>query len=106
MMGRDSAERERLRALVRGERVIARQAPAPRPVELAEYEAPIVRALAERGGCAVRREIVAAVGEAMAERHGAADLEALPSGPPRWQPRLGKALTRLVRRGWVVCRRA
>ena len=102
MMGRDTAERERLRALVRGERVIARQAPAPRPVELAAYEAPIVRALAERSGCAVRREIVAAVGEAMAERHGAADLESLPSGPPRWQPRLGKALARLVGRGWLV----
>jgi len=102
MMGRDSAERERLRALVRGERVIARTAPPPRPVELAEYEAPIVRALAERGGRAARKEIIAAVGEAMAERHGAADLELLPSGPPRWQPRLGKALAGLVGRGWVV----
>jgi integrase len=102
MMGRDSQERERLRALVRGERVIARQAPPPRAVELAEYEAPIVRALAERGGRAPRREIVAAVGEAMAERHGAVDLEVLPSGPPRWKPRLGKAWTRLVRRGWLV----
>jgi hypothetical protein len=38
----------------------------------------------------------------MAERHGAADLELLPSGPPRWEPRLGKAWTRLVRRGWLV----
>lgn len=102
MMGRDSGERERLRALVRGERVIARQAPPPRAVELAEYEAPIVRALAERGGRAPRREILAAVGEAMALRHGAADLEALPSGPPRWKPRVGKARARLVRRGWLV----
>ena len=102
MMSRDPNERERLRALVRGERVIARQAPVPRPVELAEYEGPIVQALADRGGRASRREIVAAVGEAMAESHGAADLEALPSGPPRWKPRLGKALTRLVRRGWIV----
>lgn len=102
MMSRDPQERERLRALVRGERVIARQAPAPRAVELAEYEGPIVRALAGRGGRAPRREIVAAVGEAMAERHGAADLEPLPSGPPRWKPRLGKALTRLMRRDWIV----
>ena len=102
MMSRDPTERERLRALVRGERVIARQAPAPRPVELAEYEGPILRALAERGGSGPRREIVAAVGEAMAERHGVADLESLPSGPPRWKPRLGKALTRLARRGWIV----
>jgi hypothetical protein len=102
MMSRDPTERERLRALVGDERVIARQASAPRPVELAEYEAPIVRALAERGGRALRREIVAAVREAMAERHGAADLGPLPSGPPRWKPRLGKALTRLVQRGWIV----
>jgi hypothetical protein len=102
MMGRDSGERERLRALVRGERVIARQAPPPRAVELAEYEAPIVRALAERGGRAQRREILAAVGEAMAGRHSAVDLEALPSGPLRWKPRLGKVRTRLVRRGWLV----
>jgi integrase len=102
MMSRDPTERDRLRVLVRGERVSARQAPAPRAVELAEYEAPIVRALAERGGRAWRREIVAAVGEAMAERHGAADLEPLPSGPPRWKPRVGKARARLVRRGWLV----
>jgi hypothetical protein len=102
MMGRDSQERERLRALVRGERVIARQAPPPRAVELAEYEGPIVGALAERGGRASRREVVAAVGEAMVGRHSAADLEPLPSGPPRWKPRLGKARTRLVRRGWLV----
>ncbi len=102
MMSRDPKERERLRALVRGERVIARRAPAPRPVDLGEYEVLIVRAFAERGGCASRREIVAAVGELMVDRHGPADLEALPSGPPRWKPRLGKVLTRLVRRGWIV----
>lgn len=102
MMSLDPADRERLKALVRGERVIARQAAPPRPVELAEYEGPIVRALAERGGRAPRREIVAAVGEAMAERHGAPDLERLPSGPPRWKPRVGKVRTRMVRRGWLA----
>lgn len=102
MMSRDPTERERLLALVRGERVIARQAPPPRSVELAEYEGPIVGVLADLGGSASRREIVAAVGEAMAARHGPADLEPLPSGPPRWKPRLGKVLTRLVRRGWLV----
>jgi hypothetical protein len=102
MMSLDPDDRGRLKALVRGERVIARQAPPPRPVELGEYEGPIVRALAERGGRAPCREIIASVGEAMAERHSAADLEPLPSGPPRWKPRLGKARTRLVRRGWLV----
>lgn len=101
LMNRDLADRERLRAMVRGERPIARLMPPPEPVELSAYEGPIICALAESGGHASRREILAAVGEAMAERHGAADLEPLPSGPPRWQPRLGKARSRLVRRGWV-----
>lgn len=101
MMSLDPADRERLRALVRGERVISHEAPSARPVELGEYEVPIVCALAERGGRAARQEIVAAVGEAMASRHGAADLEPLPSGPPRWQPRLGKVRARLVQRGWL-----
>ncbi len=102
MMSLDPDDRGRLKALVRGEQVIARPAPLPRSVDLAEYEVPILAALAERGGNAPRREVVAAVGESMAERHGAVDLEALPSGPPRWKPRLGKAWTRLVRRGWLV----
>ena len=30
------------------------------------------------------------------------DLEALPSGPPRWQPRIGKVRARLVWRGWLA----
>jgi integrase len=102
MMSRDKAERERLRGLVRGERVIARSAPPPKPVDLGEYEAPIVAALAERGGRAPRREILAAVAEAMAARHSAADLEQLPSGGARWQARLNKARARLAKRGWLA----
>jgi integrase len=101
MMSLDAADRERLKALVRGERVIARQAPPPKLVDLAEYEAPIIAALAECGGRAPRRQILAAVEEEMAHRHGALDLEQLPSGEPRWQPRLGKTRTRLVKRGWL-----
>jgi len=101
MMSREGAERARLKALVRGDRAIPRSAPPPKPVDLGEYEARIVAALAERGGRAPRREILAAVEEAMADRHGAADLEPLPSGGLRWQPRLGKARARLVERGWL-----
>jgi integrase len=101
MMSLDPDDRGRLKALVRGERVIARTAPQPKPVDLAEYEAPIVAALAERGGCAPRREILAAVEQAMANRHRQLDLEQLPSGEPRWQPRLNKARARLVKRGWL-----
>jgi integrase len=101
LMRRDPADRDCLRALVQGERVFGAAA-ASKPVELCQYEAPIISALAERGGRASRLEVLGAVGESMAELHGAADLEALPSGPPRWQPRLGKARMRLVRRGLLA----
>jgi integrase len=102
MMIRDPAERQRLKALVRGERVIARSAPPPESLDLAAYELPILAALAERDGRASRGEVLAAVGEAMADRHAERDLEALPSGPPRWQPRIGKVRARLVGRGWLA----
>jgi integrase len=101
MMGREVAERGRLKALVNGERVIARQ-PPPEALDLATYELPILRVLTECGGKAGRGEVLAALEEAMAGRHGDRDLEALPSGPPRWQPRVGKVRARLVGRGWLV----
>lgn len=43
-----------------------------------------------------------AIDEAMPERHGERDLEALPSGPPRRQPRVGKVRARLAQRGRLV----
>jgi hypothetical protein len=101
LMSRDPDERARLKALVRGERVIAREAPEPPLLDLEAYEQPILQALAERGGRATRNEIIAALAEAMADRHSARDLEALPSGPPRWQPRVSKVRARLVQRGWL-----
>ena len=101
LMSRDPDERARLKALVRGERVIAREAPEPALLDLKAYEQPILHALAERGGRASRSDIMAALEEAMANHHSARDLEALPSGPPRWQPRVGKVRGRLVRRGWL-----
>jgi len=101
MMGREVAERGRLKALVNGERMIARQ-PPPEALDLATYELPILQVLTECGGKAGRGEVLAALEEAMAERHGDRDLEALPSGPPRWQPRVGKVRARLVGRGWLA----
>lgn len=101
LMSRDPGERARLKALVRGERVIAREAPEPPLLDLEAYEQPILQVLAERGGRASRSEIIAALAEAMGDHHSARDLEALPSGPPRWQPRVGKVRARLVRRGWL-----
>ena len=98
-MSRDPAERSRLKALVKGERVIAVPAPEPVPLEGSAYEGAILRALADRGGGASRAEVVEAVGEALADLHGPADLAVLPSGRDvRWVQRLAKARTRLVRR--------
>jgi Mrr N-terminal domain/Phage integrase family len=101
LMSRNPDERTRLKALVRGERVIAREAPEPPLLALEVYEQPILQALAEGGGRASRSEIIAALAEALADRHSARDLEPLPSGPPRWQPRVGKVRARLVQRGWL-----
>ena len=102
MMSLDPDDRGRLKALVRGERVIARSTPPADLLDLAAYELPILAALAERGGRASRGEVLAAVEEAMVEYHGERDREALPSGPPRWQPRIGKVRARLVGRGWLA----
>jgi integrase len=101
IMRRSKEERARLKALVRGERVIALPPPPPETVSIGAYEGPIMLALAERGGRASRREIVAAIGEAMASRHTHEDLALLPSGQQRWKARFGKARMRLVSRGWI-----
>lgn len=101
MMNREPEERNRLKALVRGERVAAQLAPLPAKLESTDYELPILRALADHGGAAPAREIIVAVGKEMAPRHGIPDTEALPSGAPRWEARTRKARARLVERGWV-----
>lgn len=101
IMKRGKEERARLKALVRGERVIAVPAPEAPKLESSDYELPILHALVDLGGSAPRRDVIAAVGEAMASRHSAVDYEELPSGPPRWVARVAKAGSRLVKRGWL-----
>ena len=101
LMARDEKERRRLKALVEGERVLAVEAPLPEVVALGDYELPILWGLVELGGRAKKREVVGLVGEAFAGRHGTRDLEKLPSGQPRWKPRVGKAWIGLTRRGWI-----
>jgi integrase len=101
LMSRDANGRKRLKALVRGERVLVKEPPLPQILDLDAYEGPIMRALADRGGRASRKEIVEAVGEALTRRHSERDLERLPSGPPRWKARVPKAKSRLVKRGWI-----
>jgi integrase len=101
MMARGDEERRRLKALVAGERVLAVDAPLPEVVALDDYEVPILRGLAELGGKARKREVVQAVGEEFAGRHGTRDLERLPSGQPRWKPRVGKAWIGITQKGWI-----
>lgn len=92
-------QRERLKALVAGER---RWGPAP-PERLgwAAYEGPILRALAARGGSAGRREVLAVVEGEMAERFGSGDREIV-RGKPRWQAEIDIARRRLLERGFVA----
>lgn len=101
LMNRAPEERNRLKALIKGERVVAQLAPMPAQLESTDYELPIMRALIDRGGAVAAREIIAVVGEEMAPRHSTSDIEALPSGAPRWEARVRKARSRLVERGWV-----
>lgn len=100
-MGRRAEERAHLAALVGGEGTSASSKP-PNPssqLHTKDYEAPIVAALTRLGGGARRREIVAAVREELAAQMSGVDLEPVPSGMTRWQTRLSKARTNLLKRG-------
>ncbi|HEX4669293.1 MAG TPA: tyrosine-type recombinase/integrase [Solirubrobacterales bacterium] len=101
MMSREPGERSRLKALVNGDRVAAVTYPPepPRLLDCAAYELPILRALAERDGLARRREIRAAVLDAVESRLSDLDREILPSGEPRWEARFDKARSKLMRAG-------
>ena len=99
MMACSPEQRERLKALVEGER---RWGPAP-PARLGwtAYEMPILRALAARGGSARRRDVMAAVEAELAERFGASDGEIV-SDKPRWQADVDVARRRMLERGSVA----
>ncbi len=101
MMSREPGERGRLKALVNGERIVAVAFPQepPRLLDCAAYELPILRALAERDGQAPRREMRAAVLDAVESRLSDLDRETLPSGEPRWEARFDKARSKLMRAG-------
>jgi len=96
MMACSPEQRERLKALVEGER---RWGPAP-PGRLgwSAYEGPILRVLARSGGSARRREVFAAVEAEMAGRFGPGDLD-VARGKPRWQAEVDIARRRLFERG-------
>jgi integrase len=102
MMSREPGERARLKALVNGERIVAIDAPAqtPRLLDCTAYELPVLRALAEHGGAASRREVQLAVAEELAGLLTHLDRQKLPCGTElRWEARLDKARSKLVRDG-------
>jgi site-specific recombinase XerD len=101
LMSRAPGERERLKALVDGERVILTAALSgpPPPLECSAYEPSILRALAQRSGRGSRLEIRAAVAGDLEGTFNDLDRETLPSGGPRWEARLGKAAANLRRKG-------
>lgn len=67
----------------------------------AEYQAPILRALAERGGSARPKEIVDAVGQELADRLTPTDRETLASGDVRWRNRVRWARFHLSKSGLI-----
>lgn len=99
LMACSPGQRERLKALVEGER---RWGAAP-PVRLGwpAYEGAILRALARRGGSARRGEVMAAVETEMAKRFGSDDREIV-RGRPRWQAEVDISRRRLFERGLVT----
>jgi integrase len=101
-MSRDPEERARLKALVEGER--ESEEPASSPSSLLPYRAyelPILRALAELGGSAPRREVVGAVRARLGSRLGDLDCETLTCGVPRWEMRIDVTRKQLIERGWL-----
>lgn len=67
----------------------------------AEYELPILRALADRGGSAPARDVVKAVGEMVADQLTERDREKLRSGGERWQNRIQFSRLRMKERGLI-----
>ena len=100
MMACSPEQRERLKALVEGER---RWGPAaPERLGWSAYEEVILRALASSGGSARRGEVMAAVEAEMEERFGSDDREIV-RGSPRWQAEVDIARRRLAERGFLTC---
>jgi hypothetical protein len=80
---------------------VARAAPGTLLPER-EYELPILRYLDDHGGRAPSREVVEAVGVALADRLTELDRRQLKSGDIRWENRVAFVRLRLVERGELV----
>jgi integrase len=98
MMATDPQQRERLKALVEGER---RWGPAPPPrLGAAAFREPILRALTAAGGTARRVEVMRRIEEKVSRRFGTDDREIV-WGKERWQADVDVACRRLRERGLV-----
>lgn len=84
-----------------GRRRRASRAPVGSLLPESEYELPILRTLAERGGSAPARDVVDAVGKLVADRLTELDREELPNGGQRWQSRVQFTRLRLKERGLI-----
>jgi hypothetical protein len=67
-----------------------------------EYELPILQYLDESGGRAPSREVVQAVGAALADRLTELDRQELTAGDVRWENRVAFVRLRLVERGELL----
>lgn len=84
-----------------GRRRRGSRAPVGSLLPESQYELPILRVLAERGGSAPARDVVDAVGKLVADRLTELDREELPNGGQRWQSRVQFTRLRLKERGLI-----
>lgn len=78
------------------------RAPAGSLLPEGEYEIPMLQALAELGGSAPSRDVVALVGEKLGGRLTEMDRSTLASGGVRWENRLQFVRLRLIDQGLMV----
>jgi hypothetical protein len=77
------------------------RAPSDALLPESEYVMPVLQTLAERGGSAPAREVVAEVGRRLGDRLTPLDMESLDSGGIRWQNRVQFVRLRLVEEGLI-----
>jgi hypothetical protein len=98
---RGAPTRGRAKKPVKGKDATRTRAPSGALLPEDRYETPLLIALAERGGSASSRDVIASVGEQLADDLMPMDKESLKSGGIRWQSRVQFVRLRLIERGLV-----
>jgi hypothetical protein len=96
---RSSSRPSRIRAVTPPKRT---RVPKGRLLPKTEYELPILQVLERHGGRAPSREVVAEVGELIADKLTQDDKEKLSSGDVRWENRVHFTRLQLVEDGLLV----